>query len=178
VCDLWFDYLTSYGVPGFEGTCSVHINRRKNDTQRIGHHPALGRSRDPELDVVAQLRRWLELAGLAVHPRGLRCIRGCAAGWSAVIVDRRDRRDRRVPHPLRRDRRDYRAGRDRRDSVSLHHGPWGAWATVAAATAVSGRAFVTHPGGDGGHRGRRDRRDRDNGIPPRLRRGRRDDRDR
>ena len=27
VCDLWFDYLTSYGVPGFEGTCSVHINR-------------------------------------------------------------------------------------------------------------------------------------------------------
>ena len=45
VCDLWFDYLTSYGVPGFEGTCSVHINWRKNDTQRKGHYPALGRSR-------------------------------------------------------------------------------------------------------------------------------------
>jgi hypothetical protein len=37
VCDLWFDYLMAYGVPGFEGTCSVHINRRKNDTQRKGH---------------------------------------------------------------------------------------------------------------------------------------------
>jgi hypothetical protein len=40
VCDLWFDYLMAYGVPGFEGTCSVHINRRKNDTQRKGHHAA------------------------------------------------------------------------------------------------------------------------------------------
>jgi hypothetical protein len=44
------------------------INRRKNDTQRKGHYPALGRSRDSELYVVAQLRRLLELAGLAVHP--------------------------------------------------------------------------------------------------------------
>jgi hypothetical protein len=95
---------------------------------------------------------------------------------------------------------DYRAGRDRRDSASLRHWPWGARATVAAATAVTGRAFVTRPGGtgatvgaviavtwrafvtrpggDGGHRGRRDRRDRGNGIPARLRRGRRDDRGR
>jgi hypothetical protein len=68
VCDLWFDYLMSYGVSGFEGTCSMHINRRKNDTQGKGHYPAFGRSRDQELDAVAQLRRWLELAGLAVHP--------------------------------------------------------------------------------------------------------------
>ena len=29
---LWFDYLASYGVSGLEGTCSVHIDRRKNDT--------------------------------------------------------------------------------------------------------------------------------------------------
>ena len=58
----------SYGVSGFEGTCSLHINRRKNDTQGKGHYPAFGRSRDQELDAVAQLRRWLELAGLAVHP--------------------------------------------------------------------------------------------------------------
>jgi hypothetical protein len=74
---LWFNYLTSYGVSGFEGTCSVHINRRKNGTQRKGHYP-FGRSRDPELDVAAQLRRWLELAGLAMHPS---CAReGMAAG--------------------------------------------------------------------------------------------------
>ena len=58
VCYLWFNYLMSYGVPGFEGTCSVHINQRKNVTQHKGHYAAFGRSRDPELDVVAQLRRW------------------------------------------------------------------------------------------------------------------------
>ena len=40
VCYLWFDHLMSYGVPGFEGTCSVHIDRRKNDTQCKGHYPA------------------------------------------------------------------------------------------------------------------------------------------
>ncbi len=78
VCDLWVDYLMSCGVSGFEGTCSVHINRRKNDTQRKGHYPAFGRSwaRDsdpgPELDVVtvAQLRHWMQVAGLAVHEGG------------------------------------------------------------------------------------------------------------
>jgi hypothetical protein len=69
VCDLWFDYLTSYGVPGFEGTCSVHIDRRKNDTQRKGHFPALGRSQDPTLDIVTQLKTWLRYPGLAVDPR-------------------------------------------------------------------------------------------------------------
>jgi hypothetical protein len=79
VCDLWFDHLTSYRVPCFEGTCSVHINRRMNNTQRKGHYPALGRSQDPELDVVAQLRRWLELAGLAVHPRCAKRARPAAA---------------------------------------------------------------------------------------------------
>jgi hypothetical protein len=42
-----------------------------------GHYPAFGRSRDPELDVAAQLRRWLELAGLAVHPSSAR--KGTAA---------------------------------------------------------------------------------------------------
>jgi hypothetical protein len=68
VCDPWLDYLISYGVPGFEGTRSMHINLWKNDTQRKGHYPAFGRLRDPELDVVVQLRNWLEFAELAVHP--------------------------------------------------------------------------------------------------------------
>ncbi len=56
VCNLWFDHLASYGVPGFEGMCSVHIDQRKNVTVRKGHYPALGRSKDPALDIVAQLR--------------------------------------------------------------------------------------------------------------------------
>jgi hypothetical protein len=69
VADPWFHYLASYGVPGFKGTCSVHINRRKNDTgtQRKGHYPALGHSRDLDLEL-AQLRRWMEVAELVVHP--------------------------------------------------------------------------------------------------------------
>jgi hypothetical protein len=78
VCDLWFDYLTSYGVPGFEGTCSVHIDRRKNDTQRKGHYPALGRAKDPTLDIVTQLRTWLLFPGMAVHPRCAKRIRPAA----------------------------------------------------------------------------------------------------
>jgi hypothetical protein len=84
VCDLCFDRgargrVMSYGVSGFEGTCSVHINRRKNDTQRKGHYPALSRSLDQGLDVVAQLRRWMELAGLAVHPLCAKSARPAAA---------------------------------------------------------------------------------------------------
>jgi hypothetical protein len=67
VCDLWWDHLTGYGVPGFEGTCSLHIVRRKNDTQRKGHWPAMGRSRDRTVDIVQQLKMWLRMAGLAPH---------------------------------------------------------------------------------------------------------------
>ena len=65
VCDLWFDYLAEYGVPGFTGTCSVHVDRRKNDSERKGHHPALGRSRGCDTDIVRQLRAWMRLAGLS-----------------------------------------------------------------------------------------------------------------
>ena len=65
-CDLWFDYLVTYGVPGFEGTCSVHVDRRKNDTERKGHYPAIGRSQHSNTDLVRQLRVWMRLAGLAV----------------------------------------------------------------------------------------------------------------
>ena len=78
VCDLWFDYLTAYGVPGFQGTCSVHVDRRKNDTVRKGHYPALGRSVDPSLDIVTQLRTWLSMPGMAVHPQCAKRIRPAA----------------------------------------------------------------------------------------------------
>ena len=64
VCDLWFDYLMSSGVPGFEGTCSVHIDRRKNDTERKGNYPAFGRSIDPSLHIVTQLQEWMLLTDL------------------------------------------------------------------------------------------------------------------
>ena len=60
--------IPSYGVSGFLGTCSVHIDRRKNDTQHKGHYPAFSRWRDQELDVVVQLLLWMRATGLAVHP--------------------------------------------------------------------------------------------------------------
>ena len=68
VCDLWFDFFLQYGIRGYDGTAAVHVMRRKNDVERRGHHPALGRAIDPQLDIVFQLRQWLRFAGLAVHP--------------------------------------------------------------------------------------------------------------
>ena len=58
-CDLWFDHFTGYGIPGFDGSCAVHVAKRKNDSVRKGHLPGIGRSADPELDLVWQLRIWL-----------------------------------------------------------------------------------------------------------------------
>ena len=55
VCDLWFDYLSGMGVPGFEVTHAVFVRTRKKDSIRKGHFPALGHSRDPRLNVVRQL---------------------------------------------------------------------------------------------------------------------------
>ena len=69
VCDLWFDHFTGYGIPGYEGTCAVHVNKRKNDWVRRGHHPALERAEDQELDIVHQLRVWMEVMDLVVHHR-------------------------------------------------------------------------------------------------------------
>ena len=69
VCDLWFDFLTAWGIPGYEGTCGVHVGNRKNDAERKGHHPVLGRSVDPQLDIVQQLRFWMSWTGLTVHPK-------------------------------------------------------------------------------------------------------------
>ena len=68
VCDLWFDWHTGWGVPGYDGTCAVHIANRKNDSERKGHHPAIGRSTDPALDLVQQLRTWMRWMRLHVHP--------------------------------------------------------------------------------------------------------------
>lgn len=68
VCDVWFDFHTGYGIPGFRGTAAIHIGRRKNDVERKGHHPAIGRAIDPALDLVCQLLAWFQLNNLAVSP--------------------------------------------------------------------------------------------------------------
>ena len=51
------------------GTAVVHILRRKNDCERKGHHPAMGRARDPELDIVHQLKQWLHSIALTTSAR-------------------------------------------------------------------------------------------------------------
>ena len=68
VCDLWFDFHAGYGIPGFRGTLAVHVARRKNDCERKGHHPAVGRPLDPDLDLVRQLKSWLRFFNLSVSP--------------------------------------------------------------------------------------------------------------
>ena len=68
ICDLWFDFHAGLGIPGYLVTVAVHIMRRKNDCERKGHHPAVGKVNDPELDIVHQLKRWLRSAGLSVSP--------------------------------------------------------------------------------------------------------------
>ena len=88
---------------GFEGTCSVHIDRRKNDTECKGHYAgAIGRSLDPSLDIVTQMRGWMRITGLHVRkdcPKreqpAARCScpplfpnTHCAKGGVTVVTDR------------------------------------------------------------------------------------------
>lgn len=64
-CDIFFDYDVRSGLPGYEGTAAVNIMSRKNDQGRKGHHPRLGRSQSPFLDLVHQLRVYMHSSGLA-----------------------------------------------------------------------------------------------------------------
>jgi integrase len=68
VCHLLFDFHCSYGIPGYEGTMALHVVKRKNDAERKGHYPAVGRSIRPDLDLVHQLRTWLRVLDIEAHP--------------------------------------------------------------------------------------------------------------
>jgi integrase len=68
VCHLLFDFHCAYGIPGYEGTLALHIVKRKNDAQRRGHYPAVGRASNPDLDLVHQLRVWLRVLDIARSP--------------------------------------------------------------------------------------------------------------
>ena len=67
VCDLWFDYDARAGGRYAVGTLAINILKRKNDQERRGHSPRLGRANHPDLDIVHQLKVYLRVAGLAVH---------------------------------------------------------------------------------------------------------------
>ena len=60
--------LDHVGIPGYGGTLALHIVRRKNDSQRRGHYPAVGRVANPEPNLVFQLRVWLRVLGISRSP--------------------------------------------------------------------------------------------------------------
>jgi hypothetical protein len=66
MCDVLFDYHASRLRSEFRGTAALRIIRRKNDPQRKGHHPVLGRSVHDERDVVHQLKAWFGSEGRSV----------------------------------------------------------------------------------------------------------------
>ena len=71
LCDVWFDFHTGYGIPGFHGTAAIHVAWRKNDCERKGHHPAIGRALDSAL-------HWMAKHGLRVSPHCQKAARPAA----------------------------------------------------------------------------------------------------
>ena len=69
-CDFWPDHDSEAGYEQFAGGGTLNIKKMKNDQHRRGCRKRYGRSRDPELDVVDQLKAFILQAGL--EPR-----RGC-----------------------------------------------------------------------------------------------------
>ena len=67
-CDVFFDFDVASGFRGYRGTAAINVMSRKNDQGRKGHHPRIGRSRADGLDLVHQLRRFMEEAGTEPRP--------------------------------------------------------------------------------------------------------------
>ena len=63
-CDFWPDHDAQAGYAQFAGGCTLNIKRMKNDQHRRGCRKRFGRSRDPDLDVVDQLKAWVREVGL------------------------------------------------------------------------------------------------------------------
>jgi hypothetical protein len=103
VCYLWYDYLISYRVPDFEGTCSLHINRRKNVTQCKGTTPR---------SAARGIRSWTWW-------------HSCAAGWSS-------RGFRRIRRARERDRRRAELACRRRPCTRQKASDWIRWAVMQA----------------------------------------------
>jgi hypothetical protein len=77
LCGVLFDFHTSRLRLEFRGTAALRIIRRKDDPQRKGRHPVLGRSIDVGLDAVHQLKAWFGNDGRSVSPQ---CTKGRAPG--------------------------------------------------------------------------------------------------
>ena len=64
-CDFWPDAQAGYVQ--YEGCSTLNIKKMKNDQHRKGCRKRFGRSRDPDLDVVDQLKAWIREVGLELR---------------------------------------------------------------------------------------------------------------
>ena len=62
VCDLMVGFDARHGA-AYHGSAALNIMCRKNDQNRKGHHPRLGRAADPALDVVSLVLAYLTRLG-------------------------------------------------------------------------------------------------------------------
>ena len=66
VCDLRFDADVAVSNHVFyKGTLSINISSCKQDQARKGHHPRVGKAKQPKYDIVARLKEHIRVAGLA-----------------------------------------------------------------------------------------------------------------
>ena len=68
ICDWWPDYDAQAGYAEFAGGAALNISQQKNDACRKGAQKRFGKSADPDLDFVEQMRQLHEYMGLRVHP--------------------------------------------------------------------------------------------------------------
>ena len=69
-CDWWPDHDADAGYEEYRGAGTLNVKKAKNDQHRHGCRKRYGRSKDPELDLVDQLKAFMQQVGL--EPR-----RGC-----------------------------------------------------------------------------------------------------
>ena len=67
-CDFWLDFHTGYGIPGYDGTAAFNMKKTKNDSGHRGQLAAVGKSKNPQLDLVQPLKYWIFSMGLSTHP--------------------------------------------------------------------------------------------------------------
>ena len=66
-CDIRFDFDLRHGSK-FQGTAATNVMARKNDQDRKGHHPRIGRGSTPASDIVSRLRSFMARCGTTPGP--------------------------------------------------------------------------------------------------------------
>jgi len=63
-CDWWPDHDADAGYEEYRGAGTFNVKKMKNDQHRRGCRKRYGRSRDPDLDIVDQLKAFMQQVGL------------------------------------------------------------------------------------------------------------------